>query len=760
MRKINVGERLKLLTGRNSVFALCVALGVTALVFLPYFGQWLYSDVVTFHKRGDQLQQTFPLFMQAWKIFTKNGIDIGTFNGATEGIFKLAIHPVFVAFSFLGEITTFRFAYILFFAVHMVAAIYFGILTGIRFFGLSKKNACLCALCSLTTLFIGSWFYSLYVNAALLFPCLYCALRVIGEKRKLVILFCSLPIAFLLLGGYITVSVFEMVFLFAVSVLYSKFWCKTERGIIFTIVECALPFLIAGLVILPYYIQLLIYMTQAVSSSGAMASMWGATDLPLIPKDLVSAISYAFSILNPIERPDTIYIGLGWLSVFIAYMVCKRKVKISGGKRVFVLSSLLFCLLFSLTIMGAYLPFQFWFYASVPIVGSMHLPIRYLLFMMPCVFLCLTILWENTDFEIGHKQYLITILSTIGGIMFFLFKRTSFELIDENILIIELIFFLGFVYCAKQNIRSTATTICLIFCTTIMPLQNDFYENTTMRLTASDFETSSIVYSESKRNELDTFISSVEQKDSYKIVSYESDSSAAPVYIPDNYAWYDETLTLTHYLGYPLHASIPQDYATRFPWFNSIDWTYVANTRGDFAILDPAEVEANPDLFNTLIDWDYPACDLNETHRVYKLKEFIPSYYTGTNFVVDFSDSYDNGYFYCPDLTESDVISFETDESTFFTLELNAKDEMDIAFLLYPNRNFVYYVDGEIVEPAMHEMQVFISVPAGEHEIEVKCENTTIQMSIAVQICYYVVICAAAVVFLFVPKIRKQEKYV
>ena len=122
---------------------------------------------------------------------------------------------------------------------------------------------------------------------------------------------------------------------------------------------------------------------------------------------------------------------------------------------------------------------------------------------------------------------------------------------------------------------------------------------------------------------------------------------------------------------------------------------------------------------------------------------------------MDSSDSYDNGYFYCPDLTASDVMSFETDESTFFALELNAKEGKDVAFLLYPNRNFVYYIDGEVVEPTMHEMQVFISVPAGDHKIEVKYENTAIHMSIIVQVCYYVVICAAFVIFLFISKIRK-----
>ena len=746
MRTIFGRIKNKIWDSNNVFFAFCIALATTCIVFSPYLGQKLFSDTVTFQKLGDQLQFTFPAFTQAWKVFTNYGVDIACFNGATESVFRIPIYPVYVLFSFLGKIIGFRFAFILFYAAHMFAAIYFGILTCIQFFGLSKRSACLCALCSLTALFSGAWFYSLYVNAALLFPCLYCALRVIKERQKVILFLCAVPFTFLMLGGYITVAVFEFMFLFVVSVLYGKLWRDDNPKLIIVTAKCALPFFIAGLVILPYYLLQLYYTSNVLSSSGAITSMAGATALPLIPKDWITVISYAFDLNNYIEAPYTIYIGFAWLVILVAYAAGYHKIKISNGKKTFVITLLIFCVLFSLTIVGTYLPFQYWFYASAPIIGSMHLPIRYMLFLMPAVFLGLTILWENTQFEIKKSQYTAAIISIIGVILFFLFKRTNFEYVNENILIVELAFLLAFLICVRKNTRSIATVFCIIFCTVIFPLQYSFYQE--MTATKSDYETKSIAFSEEKQKELNTFIISEGLKDSYKIISYESDSSV-PVYIPDNYAYYHDDATLTHYLGYALHNTIPGDYAERFPWFDRVDWEYIANTRGDFAILNPTEVDSNIELFNTLIDWEYSPYDLDANHTIYKLNKFIPSYYTGSSYIEDTSDSYDNGYFYCPNIPESQVSRFETDKSTFFTLELSAEEPTEVAFLLYPNRHYVYYVDDKIVEPTVYEMQSFISITSGDHKIEVRCENAEVQIALIIIVCYYIVTCIVTVVFLF-----------
>ena len=65
-------------------FALIIALLVTALIFCPFLGQELFSDVMTFQKIDDAMQLTYPAFMRAWDVFVHGGVDVFSDNGAPE----------------------------------------------------------------------------------------------------------------------------------------------------------------------------------------------------------------------------------------------------------------------------------------------------------------------------------------------------------------------------------------------------------------------------------------------------------------------------------------------------------------------------------------------------------------------------------------------------------------------------------------------------------------------------------------------------
>ena len=60
-----------------------------------------------------------------------------------------------------------------------------------------------------------------------------------------------------------------------------------------------------------------------------------------------------------------------------------------------------------------------------------------------------------------------------------------------------------------------------------------------------------------------------------------------------------------------------------------------------------------------------------------------------------------------------------------------------MAFLLYPNRNYVYYVDGTPVDACIDNMQAYITIEEGEHTVSVRYENRINQFSLLVFISFY-----------------------
>ncbi len=145
---------------------------------------------------------------------------------------------------------------------------------------------------------------------------------------------------------------------------------------------------------------------------------------------------------------------------------------------------------------------------------------------------------------------------------------------------------------------------------------------------------------------------------------------------------------------------------------------------------------------------------MDSTHQLLKLKKFIPFYYTGEYFVEDKKDSMDNGYFYCPDLGNEDLTDFRTDKATYFQAQIAAKVDSSIAFLLYPNKYYHYYVNGKEVQPSIQDMQAFIPVSKGNNVIQVIYKNNLDRIKTVIFLGYYcfVAVSMAVVAFKWVRK--------
>lgn len=718
----------------DKMFAFVIATLVTCCVFSIFAGQGLFSDVVTFHKSGDDLKGLIASFQRVANGSVFYGVDTGTFNGSIEPLMKPGLptlYPFTFLFAQLLRILPLRLVYILFFAFHMFLFLYYGILLGLEFFGLHKKYAVLCAISSVPTLLVASWYLSFYIVVALTFPVFYYGLKALREKKRWKLFLYSLPYVFCFLSGYTPLSLFAAGFLFLSVLLYGLLLCpqqdKKEVAI-----RALVPVCIAGAVCLPYYLQLVLY------QGGGSSPVSVATAFPFLPQDLLSLFFRSYSPVNRIEGQFCAYVGLGWLLVFLLLFPLHPFRLLDKGRKRLLQFWIGCALLFLFIAMGNYTPLQYWFYSVVPILGSMHLPIRFLQILMPTAFLAVTLLLKEQKEGFGVEtcgKVQWGILLALGVL---LLTGVRLPQMEQNILVLELILLLVFVVSLKSRpFMSWPAVVSLLLCTIVMPI-NTFYAENEVSLPREVFAARSILYDDEKKDTFNRFVSQLPEKELYRFVSFEP-NGAVPDFVPNNLSWYDLTIRpISNYIGYDLHTAVNHDYMKHFLWFDRIDWEYVADTRGDFVVLAQETVEENLELYDKLLELSVETPWLDATHRMYALKRFIPSHYTGQYFVVDRENTLDNGYFYCPDLERDSLLDFSTDETSYFKARIATERPVELAFLPFPNEHFSYMVDGEEIAPVTDRDQVFIPLAEGVHEVVVTYQNTSVLIMYGIMAGYYI----------------------
>ena len=475
-------------------------------------------------------------------------------------------------------------------------------------------------------------------------------------------------------------------------------------------------------------------------------SMQLATEWSLSPTDLNFAFTWSIPLKeNLVEGFDLFYIGMSWVILLLVLLVFgKLSGKLSKRRKIFI------CTLFGITVaffalaMGRNTPVIYWFYSLVPVLGSSHLPIRFLETIMPLFFLACTLTLENQEnMNIVPRLFSAGAIICMGMIVYMLCGQVPENGAYYKFLIVELIFVMGFLFSAQKGV---CTNFCIFFliCSSVVPTLNRSRMYTELVNSREYYQNYSLAYSENEQKTLDDFISRLPSKARYRFVAFEDDQ--VPLYIPSNYAWFDlSAYKLTNYSGYDLHISPPADYLAHFGWFNSIDWQYVMDTRGDFAILNPANVEANLDFYNNILDLDFGYADLNSTNRVYRLKHFVPSHYAQAEYVPDNEDVMDNGYFYSPDLTMEDMLSFKTNDATYYEVTIQANQPTDIEVLFFPNDCSRYYLNGKEISPIIENDRVFVRVGEGENTVEVRYVNHINTISNVIMIVYLCAIMAGTV---------------
>lgn len=736
-------------------FALITSILITIVIFSIFFAQVVFSDILTFEKNGDNLKLCFPALIKLGEYINNgrlNGVDVGTFNGATEFFFRSNLPNMYIPAILIAKIMQVipkGFAYLLFYMLHMSVALYFSQVLVQRFFKLNKWISLLFSICVGNILLYENWYLSFYIIAALTCPLLYFSLCSLENNKKYKFLLYSIPYVMAFTSGYVTVSFALVGMCVIVTLFYGIIFLKntTRKQII---VKALIPPFIAGSVNFLYCYEVFDYVKNVVHH--ASSTIYDTLYYNFNIKNLPMIISSSFTSVNLIEQMLLITIGVIWCMVIFIMLYSKGKHNIIQEHKYTLMLGGISNLVILLIALGMTTPLTLWFYSFVPIFGSMHLPLRYLMITQPLLYialcLCIQYLPELKNKDIFKRLSLICFsLAVVICLVSQYYEPKSFysaRMILE-LLIVGVIFYSIFFHGINSKV-----TIILWCISIILPGLNFFYQNNEVNIMKYTFKERSIVYNEDYEKTLDGFITTLDNKDLYRFAAFDSIDSV-PNFIPNNYEWFGYSkFNLSNYMGYEPQLASPNDYSAKFGWFNQMDWNYIVNTRGDFLILDDKSIQDNAEFLNIIVDWDYSNNYIDGKNRLLKLKKFIPSHYNGTNYIEDNPNSMDNGYFYSHDLRNDALLEFDTDDATYYTAKINASVRSEISFLLYPNRMYQYYLDDVKIEPVIDNMQVFIPISTGVHTIKVIYENKINNISNYIFLLYYfsIIICILYSIFL------------
>lgn len=744
---------------KDKVICFFISFFSVVLIYGIFFAQNAFSDVVTFGKSGDSARQTLPSFIHlGYQIGNgiRDGVDVLVGNGSRSIHYDgLEWYIVYRFFAYLGYITRPVACYIMFYAFHTFLNMYCTQRLCFLYFGINRPLAVVIAVSVSFTALRTAWFPSFFVIYSLVLPSMYFMIAMITNSSKIICLLSSLVYVVIFHSGYSTVSCMLAAGVFVVSFLWGMLYGRLEIRKLIT--KTFFPAFIGAAVSFPYLWKLFISMKK-VSAEGT--TMFQALYLPIKFETLPSLIFFSYN-KGPVEG-GFLTIGLLWFFTCILLVISKVTKKMDKKNRIMFLFLISLNLLFLLVSIGEVLPFDVWFY-EVPIFGSMHIRQRYLLTMMPYLYLALGLGIQCLGGQKERKdiRYAIVVFCAISLIVIG-FAHDSF---NWNSLIVELVCSgIGIYFVLNEGLTScsfASVFVAEMICFTC----NSFYQGNEITATKSSMAARSIAYDVNAQDRLDQYVRGLGIKEIYKYIGIETDNEV-PIYVMNNYGWYhSQNVLLSNYLIYPLHGTaITKEYCEdiQVAYFNNFDWNYLFDTRADFAVLDQGVIDAQSDLYNNeVIDWEHECVYLSGEHVCVKVKKYIPRHYTDSDQrILDTKESLDNGYFYCPTLKNEDIVDFFTDNASEFRILLQAPSASEIQFSMYAADNYSYYLDGEEYTPKKDHGLAYFNVPKGKHEIQIIYKDNYEQMMRVIYAGYYSVLLVG--VFIFgrreIKKLQKDVK--
>lgn len=736
-------------TEKQSAFLISLLLTLLALGF--FLMKTVYTGDSGLFWVGDSKNLIGAAFYSATDCSAQDGVDAYTFNGSTERFLRPNLpnfYIPFVLFCHLGSLIGLDYAMVLMYMAHLFVFSYYGQLLAMKYFQMKPRFAALSAVTASVAPLYALWYGPFFFASTLTLPLLYFTLETQEQQGAFCFVRCAFCYVLGFTTGYMPVSIMLCGLIFILSGCYAMLWSadglKKQK-----LIKMLGVATLSGCVVILYYLQMLIYHSKVVANSAAGAiSQTFAFSLQI--QDLIGL--FVRGMQPKIENHEMISIGLTFTVLIVPSAFLLSHNSFFHKQKKFFKICFALDLFFVLTCFGSSLPFTAWFYAFVPELGAMHLTSRYLFIAFPIVAICFGCIFqkmeETTCLIKLHKHRVKILLCSVAVLLMVLWFGDQWEGMLYDRLVLE-------VACAGMAISwlSIRGTFCRTLCGFLMlsqlmlPIQYVLISND-YATEKSTYAVNSIAFHQEGIDHIDSFLDSKQlNKAAYKYVANEQ-YAQVPEDLIANLPWYHRTEhKLINYFGYEVHLSAPKDYLEKNSWFDNYDWQYLANTRADFAILPyqtaefPASGDSTPytrEYYEQWIDFEHSdALLLHQNYRIYWLKKYIPTHYTQGELILDRSDVLDNGYFYAPNLNQEHILDFYTDDATEFTIRVNAVEATEMAFLLYPNRNYVYYVDGTPVDACIDNMQAYITIEEGEHTVSVRYENRINQFSLLVFISFY-----------------------
>ena len=374
----------------------------TIIIFGVFVGQALTSSTTTFCKAGDGDKQCYGAFMKIRECMLNGesfvGVDSGSYNGATEFFLRSNMPGAYILlyfFALLAILLPARGMY------NMFEALYIMQKTCRKYFGLNNRMSIVVSSLYLYLLCVVAWYISWYVIASLTVILFYFSLEFFYNKSIRTTLQLILGVILSLTSGYITVSVAMLISIYLLSLIYvfSDFHNKNIKQMVIY----STPYILGGMITIPWLFQMYTYTNKVV---GAGASVLETIALKMDLSDIFNVISvFSFAFTKPLENISIISLGL------ITFLVLCYAIKDFVIKKMLLKEKLFIIICFTVSFFiivwscGSSTAVAGFLYNLLPILGGMHLQDRYLIVILPFLYIAIGKLAMNINWS-KHKKSL------------------------------------------------------------------------------------------------------------------------------------------------------------------------------------------------------------------------------------------------------------------------------------------------------------------------------------------------------------------
>ncbi len=785
----------------DNQFQILTALLLTFLSFGIYIGYTLKGGSLggSMYSSGDFFRTSYPGFIKVGS-YLKEGIfsavDLGINNGNGETFLRVSLpskNLIYGLFSYASTLSStmpadhyvdailknrpvdYYFLALILFLSYI--CFYYAQKIATEFFNFTRYQALFFAVMGFIPVMAYSSLLILlfHFNITLVAPLAYFSLKTLKEPRHN-----WLATAFFYVlvftGGYITVSTFHS----AMNIIFTFVYYQSTNNkfnVRHVLIRIGAPFTIATAACFLHYLAISRLLTDVVQTS--IHNYYQSVDqLAIDYMNILGLVTPFRAFTEPYFRTLNIS-SIGVIGIFILGMVLKPmmfKSKTIEFKSIFWFGVISFVII-NFWGMGNTTTISGLFHFLIPIVGSMHLQHRYLIPMMPFLFLSIAIgiSYLNTG-EIKTKIYTrLSIVFFVLGIVILLdptFGTGTLKIIDVRRFSFELFFAaLFFLIASIEGIKKKAILVACTYTVIVFPAV--MLQQSPLPLFDNSLIPKKINFNHNAIVGFNNFIGTLEEKENYRFLGLEElSTSGQGAYITENFEWFKLLdHSISNYSGHDIYISNPKDYQPLFFTMMGIaDWQYIANTRGSFVVVDDDVYTKNKKVLDQMVDMTKTPYLLHWKPgglRAYALKGFIPKQMSGKDFTLDPNpNSLDNGYFYSPDLKNDALVSFESNEANYVKAVINADKPSRMTYLFYPIQNQRLYIDGLLVTPTIDKAQMFFDIPEGTHTIELRYQNTLETIANIILILFYLtaVIYFIAIYFyrykVYLGKVRNQERAV